>query len=314
MLAINRRKFTQKSILGAAGLLMTDCYAQETNKVKDGSGKISKTDTHVHFFDLDQFDYHWLNNAPEINRSFSIEDFQEASKKSNIGKILFVESGAASGSGIEEAGWVSTLPEKDPRIKGIIANLDISQGKIVSSDLQRLTKLKLVKGIRCGFPKNAHESGKFIEGLDLLAANNLSYDINVPSHRLSNAAKLIRQCPNNTFVLDHMGNPDIKTGEMEIWKAGIMEISELPNVFCKVSGIITKSGKDWTASLLEPYFMQVAESFGIERLMYGSDWPVVLLAGSYLSWSFAFEELTKGLSNNELLQIYNRNADRIYQI
>ena len=314
MLAINRRKFAQKSILGAAGLLMTDCYAQETNKEKDGPGKISKTDTHVHFFDLDQFDYHWLKDAPEINRTFSIEDFQEASKKSNISKILFVESGAASGSGIEEAGWVSSLSEKDPRVKGIIANLDISQGKIVSSDLQRLTKLTLVKGIRTGFPQDAHESNSFVDGLNLLAAKHLSYDINAPYHRLSSAAKLIRKCPNNTFVLDHMGNPNIKEGEMEIWKKGIREISELPNVFCKVSGIITKSGKDWTTSLLEPYFMQVMESFGVERLMYGGDWPVVLLAGSYLSWSLAFEDLTKGLSNYELLQIYNRNADRIYQL
>jgi L-fuconolactonase len=150
--------------------------------------------------------------------------------------------------------------------------------------------------------------------LDLLVADNLTYDLNVSYHGLSNAAKLIRQCPNNTFVLDHMGNPDIKTGEMEIWKAGIKEISELPNVFCKVSGIITKSGKDWTTSLLEPYFMQVVESFGVERLMYGGDWPVVLLAGSYLSWSLAFEELTEGFSNNELLQIFNKNADRIYQL
>ncbi len=293
---------------------MTDCYAQETNEVKDVPGKILKTDTHVHFFNLAQFDYHWLNNAPKINKSFLIEDFQEASKKSNIGKILFVESGAASGSGIEEAGWVSTLPEKDPRIKGIIANLDISQGKIVSSDLQRLTKLKLVKGIRSGFPKNAHESGKFIEGLDLLVTNNLSYDLNVPYHELSIAAKLIRKCPNNTCVLDHMGNPNIKEGAMKKWEAGIEEISELPNVFCKVSGIITKSGKDWTTNLLEPYFLRVLESFGVGRLMYGGDWPVVLLAGSYLSWSSAFEELTKGLSNNELLQIYNSNADRIYQL
>jgi len=168
-----------------------------------------------------------------------------------------------------------------------------------------------LKGIRCGYPKNAHESNKLIDGLELLVADNLTYDLNVSYHRLSNAAKLIRKCPNNSFILDHMGNPNIKDGEMEIWKAGIKEISELPNVFCKVSGIVTKSRKDWTTSLLEPYFMQVAESFGIERLMYGGDWPVVLLAGSYLSWSLAFEELTKGLSNNELLQIYN---SRIYQI
>jgi len=311
-LRINRREFTQKSMAGAAGFLLSSggAIANDAPDVRN----ILKTDTHVHFFNLSRFDYHWLKNAPEINREFTIEDFQAASKKSNIGKILFVESGAAAGLGIEEATWVSSLTERDSRIKGIIANLDISQRKIVSSDLQKLTNLKLLKGIRCGFPKNAHESDKFINGLNLLAAKHLSYDINVPYNQLSNATKLIRKCPRNTFVLDHMGNPDIKTGEMEIWKAGIKEISELPNVFCKVSGIITKSGKDWTTSLLEPYFMQVVESFGLERLMYGGDWPVVLLAGSYLSWSRTFEELTEGFSNNELLQIYNKNADRIYQL
>lgn len=314
MSEIGRRKFTQKSILGTAGLLLGDCYAQAANEPEINLRKISKTDTHVHFFDLNRFDYHWLKNAPTINRTFSMKDFQEASKKSNIGKILFVESGAATGLGIKEAIWVSSLAEKNTSIKGIIANLDINQGQIVFSDLQKLTKLKLLKGIRSGFPENAHESDEFINGLDLLAAVDLTFDLNLPYRRLTNAIKLIRKCPENTFVLDHMGNPDIKGREMEIWKSGIKKMAEMPNVFCKVSGIITKSGKDWTSSLLEPYFMHVVESFGIERLMYGGDWPVVLLAGSYLSWSMAFEKLTKGFSNHELLQIYNMNADRIYSL
>ncbi len=177
--------------------------------------KIPKTDTHVHLFDLGNLSYSWLKNAPEINRSFSIEDFQAASKNCHIGKILFI---------------------------------------------------------------------------------------------------VAKKYSNNIFILDHMANPDIKTGDTEFWKKGIRALSELPNVICKISGIITRIGKDWTRKKIEPYILYVIEQFGMDRLVYGGDWPVVLRAGSYESWSKVFEKITAQFSKDELHKIYHENADRVYNL
>ena len=276
--------------------------------------KIPKTDTHVHLFDLQNLSYGWLKNAPEINRDFSLADFKEASKKSKVGKILFMESGADPGLGVKEARWVARLAEDEPRIRGIVARLDLTSGKEATETLGKLEEIELLKGIRCGFPKQAASSPIFLENLKRLAHRNLTFDFLLTPPLLEEAAKVAGQCPRNTFVLDHFGNPDVKTGDIEIWKKGIAKLAGLPNVHCKLSGIITRAGKGWKINQLEPYIMHTIEQFGVDRLVYGGDWPVVLRAGSYLSWSKAFEKLTRSLQKPDLQKIYYQNADRIYNL
>ncbi|MFT7033172.1 MAG: L-fuconolactonase [Cyclobacteriaceae bacterium] len=311
---INRRKFVKKSALGAAGLLCQPAFSMNINESGSRKKSIQKTDTHVHLFDLDKLKYPWLKNASAINRSFSLSDFQEATKEANVGNIIFVESGAATGLGVKEARWVSSLAKNNPRIKGIVAKLDLSQGLEVSDNLKLLTKLKLLKGIRCAFLNNAHESESLKNGMGLLASNNLAFDILVSPGQLENVTKLVKKCPENTFILDHMGNPDIKAGEFSFWKEGINKLAIMPNVNCKISGIVTKAGNQWDTENLRPYLGHVIDKFGPERLVYGGDWPVVLRASTYLDWSTAFEKMTHELTDDEKLKIYQQNADRIYNL
>ena len=310
---MKRRTFVETCLTASPGVVITG-LGTTFDPVSIGSRKIPKTDTHVHLFDLTNLSYSWLQNAPEINRSFSIYDFQKASKTSNIGKILFMESGADAEFSLREATWVATLPIVEPRIKGIIAKLDLSQGSKTASQLEELGKLDILKGVRGPFPENTADPRNFMMGLNLLAERKLTFDLLLTPSRLIFAAEVIKKSPDTIFILDHFGNPDVRTGEISIWKKGIDALAALPNVNCKLSGIITKAGKEWTRDQLEPYVMYVIEQFGFDRLVYGGDWPVVLRAGSYRSWSKAFEKLTKNFAENELHKMYHENADRIYGI
>ena len=125
---------------------------------------------------------------------------------------------------------------------------------------------------------------------------------------------MIENCPSNIFILDHLGNPDVRANEDKPWRAGIDALSALPNVNCKISGIITRAGKGWKKKQIAPYIQYVIERFGMDRLVYGGDWPVVLRAGSYQSWSRAFEKITRQYAEADLIKIYHQNADRIYRL
>jgi L-fuconolactonase len=309
---MDRRKFTQACLTASSGLLpipdLLQALAGQANPKK-----VPKTDTHVHLFDLDNLSYSWLNNASEINRSFSIHDYQEASGQANIGKILFMESGADAGLGVKEARWVASLVQKEPRIKGIIANLDLTDEDAERS-LAELEEIALLKGIRGKFPKAASGSSKFLSELKSLSSRNLSFDFLISYAQYEEAINVASKCPDNVFILDHLGNPDVKKGDFDSWRQGINKLAEQQNINCKLSGIITKVGKGWTAREVRPYVLHCIDKFGMDRLVYGGDWPVVLLAGSYQSWSQTFEKITRKFSKSELHKIYHLNADRIYNL
>ncbi len=308
---MNRRNFVKNGLfaMGSTGTL-----SFPNSKDQPAKPAILKTDTHVHFFDLQKLKYSWLKNAPEINRDFDLDDYRAATEKANIGKMLFMESGADAGLGVKEARLVSAMVAKEPRIKGIIAKLDISRGEALRPDLEALVNLNLVKGIRSQFPDEAATSPAFLAGMRMLQDQRMTFDLLVSPGRLGTARQLAKACPNNTFILDHLGNPTTGADGMSVWKAGIRALAELPNVHCKISGIITRIGKDWKTRDLRPYIQFAIEQFGVDRLVYGGDWPVVLRAGSYQSWSRAFEKITKALTVDERAKVFHGNADRIYNL
>ena len=277
--------------------------------------KITKTDTHVHLFNLEDLSYPWLKNAPEIRRNFSISDFRTASRKSNVDKIVFMESGAQPEESLAEIDWVLEQAKLDERLVGIVARGDVApNGKIVP-DIEQLTATKMVKGIRGRLNPELIQSQAFIRGMKTLAGHQLNMDLLLRPSLLSSAAKAIRHCPDTVFILDHLGYPDIKTGEVDLWKKGIVELAQYPNVHCKISGIINVAGENWSAKSLKPYVHFAIEQFGFGRIVYGGDWPNSLRASNrYRDWARAFEKITAGFSKMELNQLYHQNADRIYRL
>lgn len=313
---MNRRNFTRIG-LNAAGWLATTGLApfrMDERPFPSLARRIPKTDTHMHLFNLEQISYPWLQNAPAINRNFLPADFVEATRKSNVGKIVFMESGAVIEDSRKEIAWVIEQAALDPRIKGIVAKGRILPGGAIDPLVEELIATGWVKGIRGATDVDLLASSDFVRAMDLLAANDLSFDLLIRPTQFQAAAEAIGKAENTVFILDHLGNPDIKGNDFESWKKGIDELAKRPNVNCKISGLITKAGPDWTVEKLKPYVYHTIERFGFDRIVYGGDWPVVLLAGSYHSWSRAFEKLTRSFSKEELHRLYYRNADRIYRL
>lgn len=313
---MTRRDFHKLSLAASAGTLVSPALVPGEEELGDSTGKvrkIPKTDTHMHLFGLEELEYPWLANSPEINKTFLPKDFIEATRKSNVGKIVFMESGSASDS-MKEVRWVMEQAASDPRIKGIVASGKIIAGGSIDPKVEELIETGWVKGIRGGTPAEVLASTDFVRSMNLLAKHKLSFDLLTNPAMFQYVATAVAKVPQTTFILDHLGNPDIKGGGWETWKKGIDELAKLPNMNCKISGIITRAGLGWTIDMLTPYVHYAIERFGFDRIVYGGDWPVVLRAGSYLSWSRAFERLTREFSKEELQKLYHLNADRIYQL
>ncbi|RAJ91008.1 L-fuconolactonase [Larkinella arboricola] len=311
---MNRRTFSNNLLSISTGVLCVPKAIWSYENVAGRLEKIPKTDTHVHLFDLKNLSYGWLKNSPKINRNFDLQDYKEATKSSNIGKMVFMESGTDAHLGLKEATLVSQLALSEPKIRGIVAKADLTQGPGTEKALEQLCELPLVKGIRAGFPKNAATSNGFLEGFKALADRKLSFDLLISPPLMAEAAKVAIKFPDTIFILDHLGNPNVGDADTTQWRNGIEKLAELPNVNCKISGIITRFGKDWSVEKIKPYILYVIEKFGMDRLVYAGDWPVVLLADSYKRWSRAFEKITEQFSDEELHKIYHKNADHIYRL
>lgn len=270
-----------------------------------------KIDTHMHLFDLRQFQYPWLKNASAINRDFLLSDFDEATLKASVHQMIFMESGAAPEFSVAEAQWVSRLAGEDDRIRGIIAQCELGSKFSDNEKFMALQKIPLIKGVRGKFQ---FESPDFIDNLKQLGDRGWTLDLLLSYNQLDQAASIVSKAPGTRYILDHLGNPDYSEINREKWRSGIQALAELPNVHCKVSGMISRIGPDWKLEEIKPYFEQVLQSFGSDRLVFGGDWPVVLLGGSYQDWSTAFDQLIAQLTEPERRKISHENAARIYDL
>ena len=202
------------------------------------------------------------------------------------------------------------------RVVGAIAN-----GRPEHSDFQRhLEKMQMlgkVKGIRRllqGQPAELSQTQTFVDNIRLLPRYGMSFDICVKSHELMLAPLLIKACPETQFVLDHCGNPKIADGEWESWTTRMERVAELPNVMCKVSGILANVDDTWTVDRLRPYVEFVIETFGWDRVVWGSDHPVVTLFADLTRWVRATREIIAECSREEQEKLLHRNAERIYRL
>jgi predicted TIM-barrel fold metal-dependent hydrolase len=274
-------------------------------------------DTHQHLWDLDLFQYSWCKEIPELNRSFRLDDYLEATRGLEVYKTVFVEPDVDEPYSLEEARWILALAEKDNLLEGVVAG-----GRPENSDfrlyLDRVARHPKLKGIRRVLhvqPDELSQSRLFVENIRSLADYGLSFDICVLSRQLPMAIDLIRKCPRVSFILDHCGNPLIKGRETEPWHDHIKTIAGFPNVACKVSGIVVNADpQSWTLVDLKPYVDHVIESFGWERVMFGSDWPVCTLAASFKRWVEALIELTADAGVANQSKLFRENAERIYRL
>jgi len=276
-------------------------------------------DSHVHLYDVKRLSYGWLKGAPAINRTYLLDDFDKARGPVAVDKIVFVEVAVDPGLHMREAAFVRELADRDPRLCGIVAHAPLEKGVSVEADLKALAAIKGVNGVRRliqGEPDPAMcLQPDFLAALRLLPKYDFVFDICVKSFALAYGLELARRAPDVTFVLDHIGKPDIKYGLREPWWGEIRELAALDNVVCKVSGVITEADhKGWTKAQLRPYVDHVISCFGFDRVMYGSDWTVSELTHPYPMWVEILDEVLDGASAAEKRKFWRDTAIRVYRL
>jgi L-fuconolactonase len=276
-------------------------------------------DTHLHIWDLSRIRYPWLASVPKLNRNHLIDDFRRACGSVQVAKMVFVQCECEPALAQEEAAWVSEVAKADPRIRGIVAWAPLEKGEGAEPDLAKLGANPLVKGIRriiqfepdIGFCLRPG----FVRGVQSLHAHGLSFDLCINHLQLANTIKLVRQCPDVQFVLDHIAKPDIKAKLLDPWRAELRELAKFENVRCKLSGLTTEADHaKWTTADLKPYINHVMDCFGAGRVMFGGDWPVSTQATDYPRWVATVDEALRGCSAEELRQVYVRNAEEFYRV
>ncbi|WP_172312717.1 amidohydrolase family protein [Paraburkholderia solitsugae] len=276
-------------------------------------------DSHVHLYDVERLRYDWLATVPKINRTSLLKHFDVAREEVEVDKIVFAEVAVAPGFHLQEASFIQRLANTDPRLCGMVVHAPLEKGADVEGDLVALMQNRCVRGVRRLIeterdPSFCLEPG-FISAVKLLPKYQLSFDICVKHWAMVYALELVRRCPEVTFVLDHIGKPDIKNGLQEPWKQQIRELARMPNVVCKISGVITEAGHSaWRKDDVKPYIAHVIDQFGFDRVLYGSDWTVAELTHSYRDFVEILDEVVEGASESEKRKLYRDTAIRVYRL
>jgi L-fuconolactonase len=272
-------------------------------------------DSHVHFWDPAALEYPWLEGLPSLRRPFLPRHLRAAAEEVPLQGVVFVEANPRPDQGVEEVRLVRSLTAAEPRVLGIVAFASLSDPGGLPSALDALQAEPRVRGLRHniqGNPPGFCLRTSFVEGVREVGRRGLTFDLCATHDQLGEVVELARRAPYTRLVLDHCGKPAIRTGAMEPWRAHVRALADLPHLWCKLSGLLTEAGEGWTEERLEPYAAHVAECFGPDRLLYGSDWPVLTLAGRYRDWYQFTRRLTRAWTEEEQRRFFHDNARECY--
>lgn len=271
-----------------------------------------RLDAHQHFWSYDAAQYPWIPPGSPLHRDWLPADLAALQRPLGFDGAIAVQARQVVG----ESDWLLSLADKHVNVKGVVGWVDLRSDR-VEADLARLAAHPKFVGVRHVVQEEPDDDfmlGKdFQRGISKLAAFGLTYDILIYPKQLPAAIRLAANFPAQPFVLDHIAKPPIKEGTIEPWKALLRELAKLPNVHCKVSGMLTEADhRHWQAGQFRPYLDTVFEAFGPARLMYGSDWPVCLFAGSYEQAFRLVDDYARGLTEAERAGLFGDNASRFY--
>ena len=277
------------------------------------------TDSHVHFWDASLRPYPWLAGVPSIAAAHGPLDLALEAEGSPPSRVVFVQADCDRGQALDEVSWVESMAGLAPPVAGIVAFAPMDAGAGTLSALRSLVGRPLVRGVRHLIQGETDPgfclSPAFVEGVRECGELGLSFDLCVRHPQLSSVIELVQLCPATSFILDHAGKPDLRSNMLESWKAHIGRLAALPNVACKVSGLVTEAG---TAALdpdrFVPTISHLLETFGPSRLLFGSDWPVVKLASPYATWLRMARALLAHLPEQSQASIFSGNAGRLYRL
>jgi predicted TIM-barrel fold metal-dependent hydrolase len=285
-------------------------------------------DTHLHLLYPERLHYDWTAELPALQHPFHLQDYMSEAQSLGIRPALHMEADVREADIDAETELVQELA-KDPsgQIVGAISSCrpESTDSEAFALFVERTTANPLVRGFRRVLHTQLDElasSERFRANLRLLTAQGHPFDLCVLPRQLPQAAELARSLHSATFVLDHCGIPPVASGEFEYWRKEICALATLPNVHCKISGVIAYGdpsrwqGSDVApvAADLRPYVEQVIHSFGWQRVVWGSDFPVCKLTKGLTTWKHVTDLLMRGASDSELDALAQGNARRIYRL
>lgn len=273
---------------------------------------MTRIDAHQHFWEVARGDYHWLTPDLEpLYRDYLPRDLAPQLETHGISGTILVQAAAT----VEETRFMLSLADNAPFVKGVVGWVDFESPDAPQTIKDLCTHPALV-GLRPMIQDIEDDDWMLRDDLtpafEALIAQDLTFDaLTFPRH-LENLSTLLDRFPEMRVVIDHGSKPLIKDGHIEDWAADMKQLAADTSAFCKLSGLVTEAHEDWTIEHLRPYVNHLLSTFGPERFVWGSDWPVCLLASSYDRWVETTDRLLEGLSSEEKDAVLGLNALRAY--
>ncbi len=275
-----------------------------------------KIDSHQHYWQFNTADYGWMGeNMSVIKRDFLPTDLLPELKSIDFDGSVAVQARQS----LEETSWLLQLADEHPHIKGVVGWLDL-QSDQAEEQIVAFAKHPKAVGVRHVIHDEEDVDfmlrPEFIRGVQLLEKYNLAYDILIFPTHLTNAIQFVKQfSEKQIFVVDHIAKPLIKDGIISPWKEDIVALAKLPNVYCKVSGMVTEADwNTWKPENIRPYLDIVMDAFSPERILIGSDWPLCLVAGKYIEVMQVVIDYISFFTEKEQALMLGGNAVRAYGI
>ncbi|HEX6463511.1 MAG TPA: amidohydrolase family protein [Vicinamibacterales bacterium] len=270
-------------------------------------------DCHQHFWRYDAGEYAWIDDSMSaLKRDFLPPDALDEMERTGVTASIAVQARQS----LDETRWLLDLADRHPFIRGVVGWIDLQAGD-VEGQLTEFSGRPALVGIRHivqAEPDGFLALPAFRAGVAQLEPTGLVYDILVYARQLPDAVAFARALPRQRFVLDHLGKPDVRSDGFRQWRRHFDELASLPNVFCKLSGLVTEADwRSWTPGQLRPYIDAALESFGPSRLMIGTDWPVCTVAASYWTVVALVAEAIDEYSEAERQQILEGTARKVYE-
>jgi len=275
----------------------------------------SIVDAHQHFWEPGRFDYPWMTaKVKGLIRPFLPKDLRPLLPQAGVERTIVVQAI----SSLAEARWLLELASANEFVSGVVAWADLTSSNL-AKDLDKLQAHPKFKGIRHQIEVEPNDAWMIrddvLRGFAELERRGIPYELLVGPHHLKYVPLVRERCPRLKLVVDHIAKPRIAEREFELWAREVERVSELPKVWCKLSGMITEANwAAWKADDLRPYVEHVISKFGYDRVMFGSDWPVCTLAGTFQQVVEALRQILGPLPEAEARKLWGATASEVYQL
>lgn len=271
-------------------------------------------DSHVHFWKYEKARDTWINNDMKtLQQDYLPENILPILKRNGIDGVVAVQVDQSE----LETHFLVEMAATHSFINAVVGWIDLRNDNI-ETRLSYFSQFPIIKGWRHivqGESNDFLHDKNFRRGISALQPFGYTYDILIYEHQLKAAADFVQAFPNQPFIIDHCAKPAVRNKNLGNWESGIRELAALPNTMCKLSGLFTEAKwKEWSAADFYPYFDIVFNAFGTDRIVFGSDWPVMLLSGIYVQWKSLVEKYMQDFPSEDLEKVFGGNAMNFYRI